>query len=270
MWIDQPRQQVNRVTRGLWSELAIALENLAGAPPTILVIASRKPGTFLLNMEAHEVLECGPEQLDRDIETAQELLRKMRDLPILTVAAINGDCTGAGLELAMACKVRVVANDELIRLGLTQTRRGLVPVLGGIYNALRLVGLKTAISLAVCGDLVDPYRAARIHLVDCVVPLKSLAAKARSITESEPHRDDVCDSHRTLEWAERTVRYDFVGSAATAPLHALRILRNTVTYGESRSLNESRSAFLQLCTTQFAQQSLHQAEQAEAHERIAW
>ena len=86
--------------------------------------------------------------------------------PIL--AMINGYCFGGGLELAMACDIRIAAAEAT--LGQTEINIGIIPGGGGSQRLARLVGLGNALKLTLAGDRVDANEALRIGLVDEVVP----------------------------------------------------------------------------------------------------
>jgi len=84
------------------------------------------------------------------------------------LAMINGYCFGGGLELAMACDIRIAAVEAT--LGQTEINIGIIPGGGGSQRLARLVGLGNALKLTLAGDRVDANEALRIGLVDEVVP----------------------------------------------------------------------------------------------------
>jgi enoyl-CoA hydratase/carnithine racemase len=84
------------------------------------------------------------------------------------VAAVNGACLGGGLELALACHIRVCS--EKARLGLPELSVGLVPGLGGIPRLVRVVGEAKALEMMLLGDIVSADDALRMHLVSRVFP----------------------------------------------------------------------------------------------------
>lgn len=84
-----------------------------------------------------------------------------------TIAAIRGWCLGGGLEIALACDLRIAATDA--RIGLTEIRRGIMPGAGGTQRLSRLVGPGHALRIALTGEPVDAAEAYRIGLVNEVV-----------------------------------------------------------------------------------------------------
>ncbi len=99
-----------------------------------------------------------------------------------TIAAINGYAVGGGLELALACDLRIAATDA--KLGLAEVRRGIIPGAGGTQRLARVVGVARALELALSGRLVDGAEAFRIGLVHQAVARAELSAAAERLAET--------------------------------------------------------------------------------------
>jgi enoyl-CoA hydratase len=95
------------------------------------------------------------------------------------IAAINGFALGGGLELAMACHMRVASSNA--RLGLPEVSLGLVPGYGGTQRLAQLVGKGRAIEMIATADMISAEKASEIGLVNHVVPADQLIAKAEEI-----------------------------------------------------------------------------------------
>lgn len=95
------------------------------------------------------------------------------------VAAINGFALGGGLELAMACHIRIAA--ETAKMGLPEVTLGLIPGYGGTQRLTALVGKGRAIEMIVTADMISAEKAARIGLVNDVVPQSELIGKAEEL-----------------------------------------------------------------------------------------
>jgi enoyl-CoA hydratase/carnithine racemase len=110
------------------------------------------------------------------------------DLGKPIIAAVNGVAAGGGLEIALACDI-IVASDNA-RLGLPEPRVGLMAAAGGVHRLPRHVPLKVAMGMILTGELITAAEAARIGLVNQVVPLADLMATAdrwaQSILECAP------------------------------------------------------------------------------------
>ena len=95
------------------------------------------------------------------------------------ICAINGDCLDEGLELALACDIRIAS--ESARFGLTQVAYGIIPCCGGTQLLPRLVGRGKALEMILMAEVIDAQEAYRIGLVNKVVPQKELMSKAEEL-----------------------------------------------------------------------------------------
>ena len=100
------------------------------------------------------------------------------------VAAVNGIALGGGLELALACRVRLVADGPRIQLGVPEVRWGLLPGAGGTQRLPRLAGFEPAMDLLLTGRSIDPASAVRLGLFAQALPAAQLLETAKSIARS--------------------------------------------------------------------------------------
>jgi enoyl-CoA hydratase/carnithine racemase len=103
----------------------------------------------------------------------------LADLPRPVVCALNGDASGAGLELALACDVRIAIEEATFAL--PDILIGLLPVAGGTQRLPRLIGRSAALEMILTGEPVDAQEALRLGLVSAVVPLDQLLEQAEAI-----------------------------------------------------------------------------------------
>jgi 3-hydroxyacyl-CoA dehydrogenase/enoyl-CoA hydratase/3-hydroxybutyryl-CoA epimerase len=115
-------------------------------------------------------------QFVRDLQTRFRNIEKSAK-PF--AAAINGHALGGGFELALACNYRVAADDPKIKIGLPESRVGLLPGAGGTQRLPRLIGARAALPLLLEGKEVDPATAKSLGMIDEVVPAEELLAAAR-------------------------------------------------------------------------------------------
>ena len=101
------------------------------------------------------------------------------------VAAVNGIALGGGLELALACRVRIVADDPRIQLGVPEVRWGLLPGAGGTQRLPRLAGCDPALDLLLSGRSIDPSTSVRLGIFAAAVPATSLLKDAKAIARSQ-------------------------------------------------------------------------------------
>jgi enoyl-CoA hydratase/carnithine racemase len=111
----------------------------------------------------------------------QGLIRSLRATPTVVIAGVNGAAVGAGMDLALACDIRVAA--ESARLGQVWVRLGVIPGTGGAYLTQALAGPGRAAELLLTGDLVDAATALDAGLVNRVVPDADLLDECRALAE---------------------------------------------------------------------------------------
>ena len=117
--------------------------------------------------------------LDGEGPVAADPFGCLAGLPRPVVCAVQGEALSAGLELALACDIRVAAEDA--RLGLPETGFGRIPMGGGTQRLARLVGRGKALEMILSGEPVDAREALHIGLVSAVAPGDKLAAEAEAI-----------------------------------------------------------------------------------------
>ena len=106
---------------------------------------------------------------------------KIERIPKPVIAAINGYALGGGLELAMACDIRIAS--DTARMGQPEINLGISPGYGGTQRLPRLVGKGMAKLMILTGDMIDSQEALRIGLVEKVVPLAELMDEAKSLAK---------------------------------------------------------------------------------------
>jgi len=173
---------LNLVTRELLGELAAALETLAaGAPGDVRVVVVTGSGDRAFSAGSHVAefeAQRGPAGRARH-EIEERVARQLAELPMPTIAGIEGDALGGGLELALCCDLRVAS--VRARLGLPEVRLAVTPGGGGTQRLPRVVGPARAKELILTGRVIDAEEAARIGLVNEVVPAGQARARADEI-----------------------------------------------------------------------------------------
>ena len=116
---------------------------------------------------------------NQNIATIHTQSRAIAAMTKPTIAAIRGYCVGGGLEMALACDMRVAAEDA--KLGLTEVRRGLIPGAGGTQRLPRAVGVAKALEICLTGDNVAGSEALRLGLVNVAVPAADVLKAAEDL-----------------------------------------------------------------------------------------
>jgi enoyl-CoA hydratase/carnithine racemase len=125
---------------------------------------------------------ASPEGIGSMVDIAagmQTLFARLEGLPQVTLAEIGGAALGGGLELALACDLRIAASEA--KLGLPEVRLGLVPGAGGTQRLTRLAGRATALRLILTGETLDGTGAEALGLVHWALPGSELSRRAAEI-----------------------------------------------------------------------------------------
>ena len=225
--IDRPDDAVNAINVMLLEDLATAIAAAREARPRGLVVASGKESQFVAGADLALLRGASAADAERASREMQRVLNELAALPFTTVAAINGPALGGGLEIALACDVRLIADAPGARVGLTETRLGLIPAAGGTQRLPRLVGLPRALEMILTARQLAPRRALKAGVVDEVV---HPAVLLRASSEHAAHdRKRKPSGGRTL--IERTATH-------LAPLRALAIRS-----ARSRTLAETKGRY---------------------------
>jgi enoyl-CoA hydratase len=147
------------------AELAAA----AGADPALRALVITAAGRhFMAGGDLAFIRSLDAYRAERYVLRIQEVQDQLRRLPQPVIAAINGTALGGGLELALACDIRVA--DENATFGLPEVSLGLIPGAGGTQNLPRVVSPGRAKRLLFTADRIDAAEALAIGLVDQVAP----------------------------------------------------------------------------------------------------
>jgi enoyl-CoA hydratase/carnithine racemase len=178
------RPPVNALDGELIARLDAVLDDAsADAEITVLHLRSDEKafcaGADLNLMQACFATPEGPERMVDLVNRMQRLFARMESAPVVTVAEIGGAAMGGGLELALACDLRVAAIDA--RLGLPEVRLGLLPAAGGTQRLTRLCGQGTAKRLILGAEIVDGAEALHLGMVQWAQPREELARWTREL-----------------------------------------------------------------------------------------
>ncbi len=185
--IDCVGQSTNTLSAAVLEELSGYIDELSRTRPRGLVIGSAKPSGFIVGADISEFKTLtDPVETAAMISTVHALFSRIEAFSFPTVARIHGYCLGGGLELALACRYRVVLDDPGTRLGLPEILLGLHPGFGGTVRAIERVGVMAAMDLMLTGRNLDPRRALNIGLVDRAVPQRHFDRAVRAMINDEP------------------------------------------------------------------------------------
>jgi enoyl-CoA hydratase/carnithine racemase len=171
---------LNLFTGELVLQLRDALRSLeAAADVRAVVVSGRGERAFSAGSHVGEFEDQSGEAGRERHQLDQDVWRQLAELPMPTIAAIEGHCLGGGLELALCCDIRVAS--ETARLGLPEVRLAVIPGAGGTQRLPRVVGTTRAKELILTGRLLSAHEAEAIGLVNRVVPAGEAVAAADTL-----------------------------------------------------------------------------------------
>ena len=191
--LDRPERRNSQVP-SLWSALA---EVGAGLDPTVRVVVVRAEGpSFSAGLDRAMLTPQGAPgepsvlalaagaggALVEAIAQFQRGFAIWAEVPAITIAAVQGHAIGAGFQLALACDLRVVADD--VAFAMRETSLGLVPDLAGTSPLVRSVGYARALEICATGRFVGAQEAVAIGLASVAVPREDLDVAARDLADA--------------------------------------------------------------------------------------
>lgn len=172
--------RLNTLARAMVDELRDALRTLAEDPSVrVLVITGRGDRAFCAGADLEERRGMGEAEVRKTVAGLQALTSQIAAFPRPTIAAINGYAFGGGLEIALACDLRYISDSA--RVGLTETRLGIIPGAGGTQRLPRLIGLGRAREMIFTGRRIDGATAAMYGLVEAVFPSDELMSRVSEV-----------------------------------------------------------------------------------------
>ena len=134
-----------------------------------LVIDSAKKDIFIAGADIKEIEKLKDEKEVYDsLMEVHQIFNKLENLTIPTIAYINGACMGGGLELALACKYRVITTNPKTKLAFPEIKLGIFPGFAGTIRAPKIIGLVAALDLILTGKTIDAKKAYKLNLADII------------------------------------------------------------------------------------------------------
>jgi enoyl-CoA hydratase len=221
--IDRPKI-LNALDAATLTELEAAFNDLAGdSDIRVILLAGAGDRAFAAGADIRELAPLTPEEGRSFALRGQGIFRKIETLGKPVIACIHGFALGGGCELAMACTLRLAAEDA--RLGQPEVKLGVICGYGGTHRLPRLVGRGAALKLLLTGATIDAREALRIGLVDEVVPAGQLMQRAE------------------------TLALEISANAPLAVAEALRVVNEGIDLPLEAALQREAAGFGHLCGT---------------------
>ncbi|MFD5076916.1 enoyl-CoA hydratase/isomerase family protein [Streptomyces sp. NPDC058371] len=204
----------NAQSPALWRALTQAGRSLPGSVRVVVLRAEGKSFSAGLDRQAFtpegfdgepsfiDLARGSDTELDATIAEYQEAFTWWRRSDVVSIAAVQGHAIGAGFQLALACDLRVVADD--VQFAMRETSLGLVPDLTGTHPLVSLVGYARALEICATGRFVSAEEAERTGLANLAVPAEQLDDTVRDLAGAllSAPRDAVIETKALLRGAQ--------------------------------------------------------------------
>ena len=225
---------VNALGSAVLDELDRHTRSLGSDPTCRAVVLTGDGAYFSAGADLKEMAALDRAAAPALVRRGQDLFGRLAALPAPVVAAINGVAVGGGLELALACDLRVAGDSA--KLGAPEVGYGLMPAYGGTQRLARLLGVSKAKELVFTGSLIPAAEALRIGLVNRLVPAGQELRAARDLAHTIAQR-----APRAVQASKRAITDGAARSLADGLSLEAELFEREVL--PSRDLAEGISAF---------------------------
>jgi enoyl-CoA hydratase len=225
------RPPMNPISIELVKEINSAIDNIKDDPLIrSVIITGAGDRAFAAGADVNVFKGENPERMRELARVGQRLSREIEDLGLPVIAAINGFALGGGVELAMACDLRIAS--ENAKFGQPEINLGLIPGWGGCVRLPRLIGPTKAMELIMMGDMINAEQAQSLGLINMIVPQEELLSATK----------------------------EFAKKLGTKPRIALQQAKNVIKKGiemsKDSALNLEAESFALLFSTEDAQEGI--------------
>ncbi|XP_036972227.1 methylglutaconyl-CoA hydratase, mitochondrial [Acanthopagrus latus] len=161
--INRPKAK-NAISKNLVKMMFEAVEDIKkNNKVRSVILCSLVPGIFCAGADLKERAKMHQSEVGPFVSKARALITELGNLPTPTIAAIDGAALGGGLEMALACDIRIASNTA--KMGLVETKLAIIPGAGGTQRLSRVIGVSLAKELIFAARVIDGTEACRLGLV---------------------------------------------------------------------------------------------------------
>lgn len=266
---DLQGESVNKFNLLAVNELAEVLDQLEKASNVKGLLIRSAKDVFIVGadiMEFGAVFASGPDQISGHLAKNNQNFCRLEDLPFPSVVAINGFALGGGLEFCLSCDYRIASTAA--KVGLPETKLGIIPGWGGTVRLPRVAGLDTAVEWIAAGKENDAAEGLKVRVLDAVVAPEKLLDAARDTLNQAIAGKLNYQARRTqkkgplqLNFIESMMAFEtskaFVGAQAgrnyPAPVTAIKAMQKAADKGRDEALKIEAEGFAKMAATPVAQ-----------------
>ncbi len=265
---DEKNSSVNTLSSIILEELDCILASIP-MDSTIegVVFESAKTHCFIAGADIKEIATITDEQdALAKASVGQDIINKISKLNIPTYSIINGACMGGGLELALACDVRIAIINPKTKLALPEVNLGFIPGFGGTQRLPNVVSLQNALNMILTGKSIDAKKAKKMKLVQEICYINQVKS-----TLSLIHKKIIDSNGKWLRKTQYKMTYfermfsclifhlakksvmKITGGNYPAPLAAIKVIKKTFRGNIKKGLNTEAKAFSKLASSDISQ-----------------
>lgn len=256
---------VNILSQAALQELRVAVDELKQLTGLTGLILSSAKDSFILGADITEFLPIFAEPAEvitGYLNQAHDILRDIEELPVPSVTALKGEALGGGCEVALSTDYRVMAKDA--KVGLPETKLGILPGFGGSIRLPRLIGVENALEWIATGQNRRADKALQVGAVDSVVDADKLRAaclhllaqcnagkldwRARRQLKTGPLRISKTEAMMAFETAQAVV-FQKAGPHYPAPMAVVELMQQSAAMARDEALQMEAEYFVQLAKT---------------------
>lgn len=162
-------------------ELEKAIDLIKENSQIRVLIITGEGKAFIAGADISEMVNFTPFDAERFAQNGHRLLSKIENLDKVVIAAINGYALGGGCEIALACDIRLMAEDA--KIGQPEVKLGIIPGFGGNIRLPKICGVGIAKELIFTGEMISANEALKIGLVNKVFPKENLLTEAKNLAK---------------------------------------------------------------------------------------
>ena len=194
LWVlDNPHKSTNTIDQTFLDDLDSCITRLQSEEGTRGAVVTSAKALFLAGADLNDLerndeamRKLPPAEMFEKVFSLSRLLRKLETCGKPVACAINGTAMGGGLEIALACHQRFIADIPGLQIGLPEVQIGLLPAGGGTQRLSRMLGIQAAMPYLLEGKALDPQAALAARVVDAVVPPGEIVERAKQWIRSSP------------------------------------------------------------------------------------